>query len=289
MLPWLNIQIFFQLFFINLVKVGENTGTLDTVFMHLAEYLALELDITKKIKVALRYPIMVISAIIIASIVINVFVVPSFAKLYATMQGELPLPTLILIGFSNFIIHYWYVLILLFILAILGVREYLSTPKGARQWGYLQLKIPIIGWIIQRVLLSRFARLLSLVLRAGITAIEGIEMIGASTNNAYVAERIRSINDLIIRGNSISTAIEKTGLFSPLVIQMIALGEESGTIDNLLDEVASFYQREVDYDISRLSETIEPILLVVIGGMVLILALAVFLPTWNLATLMKKH
>jgi MSHA biogenesis protein MshG len=149
------------------------------------------------------------------------------------------------------------------------------------------LKIPVVGWLIHRILLARFARLMALVLRAGITAVEGIQMVGATTNNAFMAYKIKGVTDLIVRGNTIASAVDKTQLFPPLVIQMILLGEESGTIDHLLDEVADFYQREIDYEILRLSDIIEPILLVVIGGMVLILALGVFLPMWNLANLVS--
>ncbi|PWY55361.1 MSHA biogenesis protein MshG [Legionella qingyii] len=279
----------FSDFFLNLIVIGENTGNLDKIFLHLAEYLEMEVDITKKIKSALRYPLMVIGAIIIALLIINVFVIPAFAKLYANMHGILPLPTRILLTTSNFIIHYWYILIGIVVFAIWAIRSYIHSPKGAVQWGKFQLKIPVIGWLIHRILLTRFARLLSLVLRAGITAVDGIQMVGASTNNAYMSLRIQGVTDLIAKGNTISSAIDKTNLFPPLIIQMIVLGEESGTIDHLLDEVAEYYQREINYDIVRISDTIEPILLVIIGGMVLILALGVFLPTWNLASLVKQQ
>lgn len=279
----------FSDFFLNLIVIGENTGNLDNIFLHLAEYLEMEVDITKKVKSALRYPIMVIGAIIIALLIINVFVIPAFAKLYANMHGILPLPTRILLATSNFIIHYWYLLLGIILLIVLAIRSYIHSPTGAIQWGKLQLKIPIIGWLIHRILLTRFARLLSLVLRAGITAVEGIQMVGASTNNVYMSQQIKGVTELIAKGNTISAAIDKTHLFPPLIIQMIVLGEESGTIDHLLDEVAEYYQREIDYDIVRLSDAIEPILLVIIGGMVLILALGVFLPTWNLASLVKQQ
>jgi MSHA biogenesis protein MshG len=278
----------FSNFFISLITVGENTGNLDNIFLHLAEYLELEVDITKKVKTALRYPLMVMVAIIIALLVINVFVIPAFAKLYANMNGILPLPTRILLATSNFIISYWYVLIGgTFIFSVL-IRRYIQTPKGAIQWGKWQLKIPVFGWLVHRILLARFARLLSLVLRAGITAVDGIHMVGATTNNVYITHKIMGVTDLVVRGNTISTAIDKTMLFPPLIIQMIMLGEESGTMDRLLDEVADYYQREIDYDIVRISDAIEPFLLVVIGGMVLILALGIFLPIWNLATLVKQ-
>lgn len=278
----------FSNFFVNLITVGENTGNLDNIFLHLAEYLDLEVDITKKVKTALRYPIMVLVAILVALLIINVFVIPAFAKLYSNFQGTLPLPTRILFAISNFIMSYWYIMLGAVLVTVLFIRSYVRSAKGALQWGRWQLKIPIIGWLIHRILLARFARLLSLVLRAGMTAVEGIRMVGATTNNAYMTYKIMGVGEFIARGNTISSAIDKTHLFPPLIIQMILLGEESGTIDRLLDEVADYYQREINYDIIRLSDAIEPILLVIIGGMVLVLALGVFLPTWNLATMVKQ-
>lgn len=279
----------FSDFFINLIIVGENTGNLDNIFLHLSDYLEMEIDITKKIKAALRYPIMVISAIVVALLVINVFVLPAFERLFSSLHGVLPLPTRILFAVSNFIIHYWYVMLGAVMALGFSLRTLLRTPSGAVAWGKFQLKIPVIGWLIHRILLARFAHLMALVLRAGITAVDGIQMVGSSTGNVYMAQKIKSVTDWVSRGNTISSAIDKTALFPPLVTQMIVIGEESGAIDDLLNEVGEYYQREIDYDIVRLSDAIEPILLVVIGGMVLVLALGIFLPMWNLANLVGKR
>jgi MSHA biogenesis protein MshG len=165
----------------------------------------------------------------------------------------------------------------------MAFKMYIKTPNGELKWAKFQLNVPIIVWLIHRIILARFAQLYALVLRAGLTAVDGIELVGASTGNAYVAKKIRSISNLVSRGNSISSAIAKTGLFPPLVVQMITLGEETGSIDDLLDNVADFYQREIEYDLVRLSDAIEPIMLVIMAGMVLILALGVLLPMWDLA------
>lgn len=274
----------FSSFFVNLVKVGESTGQLDEVFLHLSSYLELETDTTKKLKTALRYPIFVIVALLIALLVINAFVIPAFASIFATFKAQLPLPTRILLATSNFLISYWYLILGVIVGAIVAFKLYIKTPQGELKWASIQLKIPVIGWLIHRILLARFARLYALVLRAGLTAVDGVELVGASTGNAYVAKKIKSVANLVSRGNSISSAIAKTGLFPPLVVQMITLGEETGSIDQLLDNVADFYQREIEYDLVRLSDAIEPIILVLMAGMVLILALGVFLPMWELAS-----
>lgn len=274
----------FTPFFTNLVKVGENTGNVDEIFLHLASYLELESDTIKKLKTALRYPTLVLVAILVALLIINAFVIPAFAGLFASFKAQLPLPTRILVASSHFLLNYWYLMLLGVIVSIIAFRLYIKTTRGALNWGHFKLKVPILGWLVHRILLARFARLYALVLRAGLTAVDGIDLVGASTGNAYVAEKIKSISTLVARGNSISSSIAKTGLFPPLVVQMITLGEETGNIDNLLDDVADFYQREIEYDLLRLSDAIEPIMLVIMGAMVLVLALGVFLPMWSLAS-----
>jgi MSHA biogenesis protein MshG len=277
----------FSPFFVNLVKVGETTGRLDQVFAYLAEYIELELDTKKKIKAALRYPLLVLIATVVALMVINGFVVPAFADLFRSFQGTLPLPTRILMVTSDFIISYWYLLILFAIGAYFALRHYIRTPSGRIVWARMQLKIPIVGWLIHRIILARFTRLYALALRSGITAVEGIDLVGSSTGNAYMSQKIKTIATLVGRGNSIAGSIAQTQLFPSLVIQMIAIGEETGNIDKLLDDVSEFYQREIAYDLDRLSDAIEPIMLMIMAVMVLILALGVFLPMWNLATQIK--
>ncbi|AHE68467.1 type II secretory pathway [Legionella oakridgensis ATCC 33761 = DSM 21215] len=219
-----------------------------------------------------------------ALLVINAFVIPAFAEMFKSFQGTLPFMTRLLIATSDFILNYWYLLLAVLFLLTAGFRFYVKTPIGELQWAKLQLKIPIVGWLIHRIILARFTRLYALVLRAGLTAVDGIELVGDSTGNAFVAQKIKTIASLVGRGNSISNSIAQTHLFPPLVLQMITLGEESGSIDDLLDDVAEFYQREISYDLVRLSDAIEPIMLVIMGVMVLILALGVFMPMWQMAS-----
>ena len=280
----------FSAFFVNLVKVGENTGQLNEVFLHLAQYLELETDTIKKFKTVLRYPSMVLVTIVVALLVINAFVIPAFSNMFESFRAQLPLPTRILIASSRFILSYWHVMVGVVVVATIAFHRYVHTSQGEFNWSKLQLKIPVVGWLLHRIWLVRFARLYALVLRAGLTALTGIELVAASTGNAYVTKKIIAVAALISRGHSISTAIGETGLFPPLIVQMITIGEETGSIEALLDDVADFYQREVDYDLRRLSDAIEPIVLVILGAMVLILALGVFLPMWSLASqAMHQH
>ncbi len=277
----------FSEFFTNLVRVGETSGELDRVFLYLADYIELDIETETKIKTAFRYPKLVIFALLIALLVINAFVVPAFSELFKSFQDNLPLPTLILMASSNFILGYWYILLGGAVLGMMLFRYVISTPEGRVKWAKFKLSIPVMGWILQRITLMRFAKLFAMVLRAGLTAVEGIDLVGVSTDDAYFSKKISATSQLIARGNSISGAMEQTALFPPLMLQMITLGEESGNIDVLLDEVADFYQRELVYDLDHLSEAIEPILLVIVGAMVLLLALGVFLPMWDMASRFK--
>lgn len=277
----------FTPFFVNLINVGENTGRLDEVFMHLANYLELQIDTKNKIKSALRYPVMVLAASFIALMIINVFVIPVFSKMFANFQGTLPLPTRMLIASSNFILSYWYILLFIAMIGLFLLRRYIKTPQGAIAWSELQLRIPIIGNLVERIIYVRFARLYALVLRSGITAVNGLELVAGTLGNPYVEQKVKSVADVIVRGNTIGQALTKAQFFSPLVIQMVVIGEESGNIDGMLDEAADYYQREVNYDLLRLSDAIEPILLVIMAAMVLVLALGVFLPMWDMASQMQ--
>ncbi|KTC64823.1 pilus assembly protein PilC [Legionella adelaidensis] len=277
----------FNTFFVNLVRVGETTGKLDRVFLHLSEYLELEVDTRKKIKSAIRYPILVVVATVVALIVINIMVIPAFADFFKSFHGTLPFVTRILIAVSGFIINYWYLLVLFSMGVFFGFRYWTRTRQGEYVWAKFLLHVPIVGWIIHRIILARFARLYALVLRAGLTAVEGIELVGASTGNAYVARKIKTVSSLVERGNTIAKSLSQSSLFTPLVIQMITLGEDTGEVDRLLDDVADFYQRELSYDLVRLSDAIEPILLIIMGVMVLILGLGVFLPLWDLASVAR--
>jgi MSHA biogenesis protein MshG len=277
----------FSDFFVNLVKVGENTGHLDTIFLYLSDYVQLDVDTKKRMKAAFRYPKMVVFGFLVALIIVNIFVIPAFADMFNNFHGVLPLPTRILVSMSNNLQHYWYVAVGLAGIIMTGFQYYIKTPDGMIRWAKFKLRIPITGWIMQRITLTRFARLYAMVLRAGLTAAKGIVLVGESTDDPNLAQQIKSSSDLIARGNTIASSIEQTRFFPPLMIQMITLGEESGKIDALLDEVAEFYQRELMFDLARMSELIEPILLLIAGFFVLILALGVFLPMWEMASQIK--
>ena len=274
----------FSALFVSMVQVGETTGSLPEAFLQLSLYLEREKETRDRIKQALRYPAIVMIAIGIALFIINMFVIPAFAKVFASFKAELPWATKVLLGTSSFTVAYWYWILAALILVSVAIRYYIHTPEGRYNWHRWKLKLPLVGSIIHRAMLGRFARSLSVTLRSGVPLVQGMTVVSRAVDNDFIAQRILQMRDGIERGETIARTAAATGLFPPMVLQMIAVGEDTGAIDNLLAEVASYYEREVDYDLKNLSTAIEPILIIFIGVMVLILALGVFLPMWDLAS-----
>jgi MSHA biogenesis protein MshG len=276
-------KLIFPSLMISLVSIGENTGSLDEVFKQLSTHFERESDTRKKIKSATRYPIIVMVVIFVAVGVINVVVIPAFSAFFKQFKTELPLPTRILIASSEFTMNYWY-LVLLILLAIFMLLVYaVNTKQGEMIYDTYKIKTPIIGGILKRALLARFSRMFSLCIRTGVPLLQTIGLIAAATDNVYINDKILGMRTDIEKGESLTASAKNTGLFTELVLQMMLIGEETGETDRLFDEVGSFYEQEVDYDVERLGASIEPILIGIISGIVLVLALGVFLPMWNLS------
>lgn len=272
----------FSAFYVAMTRVGELTGRLTEVFHRLSEHLEFELDIRARIKQALRYPAMVIIAMGIALVVINLFVLPKFAEVFAHFKSELPLMTRILLGFSAWTVKWWPLVLGAGIGAVLLWRNWLATPAGRYAWDRFKLRLPIAGNIVLKATLARFARSFALASSSGVPISQAMTVVAQTVDNAYIGARIEQMRDGVERGESISRCATATGVFTPIVLQMIAVGEETGELDTLMTEIAQMYERETDYAIKGLSAAIEPILLAIIGALVLVLALGVFLPLWNL-------
>ncbi len=272
----------FSTLYVSMIRVGENTGRLDESFLRVSQYLERERDTRERIKSALRYPVFVVVAISIALAVINLWVVPAFRRVFERANVELPLPTRILMATSDFFVAHWPLLLLGLVVLIVSFRVYVGTDQGKYRWDKIKLRLPIVGDLLNRAILGRFARSFSMALAAGVPLIQALTVVSRAVGNEYVGEHIAQMRTGIERGDSLTRTAAITSMFSPLVLQMLAIGEETGSVDKLLEEVAGFYEREVDYDLRNLSAVIEPILIVALGVMVLILALGVFLPMWEL-------
>lgn len=279
-------HIFDQLY-VSIVHVGENTGQLDLAFSQLADYLSREQETRKQIKSATRYPMFVIIAIVAALVIMNIFVIPTFKSMFDKLGSELPPLTQFLLAMSDFFIYKWQFLVGGIVGALFMLKRYLNTKDGIQRWDRYKLRLPAVGDILERSLLSRFCRSFSMMLKAGVPLTHALNLTADAVSNAYVSERIVTMRQNIERGESLARVALSSGLFTPLVMQMINVGEETGRVDELLEEVAEYYDREVDYDLKTLTSKIEPILISIVSGMVLVLALGIFTPMWDMMNAAK--
>ncbi|WP_117236075.1 type II secretion system F family protein [Vibrio maerlii] len=277
----------FSSLFVSMIGVGENTGRLDQALMQLANYYEQEVETRKRIKTAMRYPTFVLTFITIAMFILNTQVIPQFTGMFAKFGVELPLPTRILIATSDFFVNYWPLLLAIIFGGLFALRTWINTVPGRIKWDQLRLRTPIIGGIINRALLSRFSRTFSLMLSAGVPLNQALALAAEAIDNKFLEGKLLEMKSAIEAGSTITSTAVNSGIFTPLVIQMLTVGEETGQVDHLLLEVSDFYDREVDYDLKTLTARIEPILLAIVAGMVLILALGIFVPMWSMMDVMK--
>lgn len=271
----------FPKLYVSIVSVGEATGTLDKSFQRLTEYLAQEKDMHDRVKSAVRYPMIVVITIVLAMMFMSTFVIPKFAPVFAQLGGNLPLPTRLLLGTSAAVRDYWPYTLGCVALLVWLVRKYLESPGGRMRWDSFKLRMPIMGPLMYEATLSRICRSMAISLSAGMPMTQTLAVIARSSGNVFMSEKIQLLASTVERGESLSRAATASGLFTPLVLQMISIGEETGALPELLDEAAGYYEREVDHALKNLGSAIEPILIVIVGGMVLVLALGIFMPLWE--------
>lgn len=270
--------------FIAMIHVGENTGQLDDAFKRLSDILELERDTKRRLKQALRYPMFVVIALFGALMVVNFLVIPKFAAVFNKLGADLPFLTQVLVGTSNFLLAYWYFLLAAIVVGMIALKQWKNTEQGRLIWDRYKLKMPIFGPLLELITLSRFARNFASMLSAGMPVTNALTVVADATDNAWISKHIKDMRSGIERGESLLRTARQSNMFTPLILQMIAVGEETGSVDEMLINVADFYDEDVDYGLKRLAESIEPILIVAMGILVLILALGVFLPIWDLGS-----
>jgi len=273
----------FSKFYISIVRVGENSGTLPTAFLRMYEYLGMEKQIKDKLTTALRYPTTVVVAIAIAIGIITMWVLPKFTPIFAALGDNLPWATRALLGVSDFTASYWYVIVAIAMSAFAGFRLYVRDDTGRYRWDKFKLAVPVTGSIVEKAIVARICRSFALTLEAGVPMVQGLNMIARAAGNEYMSGGVLALRDGIERGEALSRTAQTVDLFTPIALQMISVGEETGALGEMLTEVADFYEREVDYELEHLSSALEPFLIVAVGAMVLVLALGVFLPLWDMA------
>ena len=267
---------------ISLVKIGEETGRLESTFLQLSQYFVLEDETKKSILKSVRYPIFVVISILIAIIVVNYFVIPSFSDLFAKFSLELPLLTKYLLSVSElFTVYHWRIIFTLFAV-ILIFMVWFNSREGRYQCHRLMLYLPFFGNILYKFEISKYMRCFSLMVGSGVSLMSALTYCSQAVGNQFIARKIEEVKSGVENGDSILNTHNKSELFSPLVIQMISVGEESGELCQLLDEVADYYEQEIQYDVNNLSAKIEPCLILLLSIFVTILALGIFIPMWDI-------
>jgi MSHA biogenesis protein MshG len=278
----------FSPFYISMIRVGETTGQLEEIFLSLFHHLDFQQFMRNQVKSALRYPGFVVAVMALALVIINIFVIPQFAKVFKGLKTELPFMTKLIVASSDFFVAWWPVMLLLAVGAVVGFRLMVASKQGRYAWDRFKLRIPIAGGIVSKATLARFARSLALGLKSGVPAVQALSLTAQVVENDFIGKKIEDMRLGVERGESILRTAIAAKIFTPVVLQMVMVGEESGALDDMMEEVAEMYQREVEYELKNLSAQIEPILIVFLGVIVLILALGVFLPMWDLGKAMIK-
>lgn len=272
----------FSKVYTNLIHAGEQSGTLDDTLLRLAELQENQLKLSRKIRGALIYPVIVLVVIIIVLIYMLSTVMPQISNLYTELNKPLPLLTQLTIGFSSIVTTFWPITILLILATAIGIRAYFRTPNGIRNWHRLKLKLPVLGILFKKVYMARFSRTMSSLVNSGVPLLEALSISADAINNVVLAEIVRGASEEVRSGKTLSSALSKNEYFLKLVPQMIKVGEESGTLGEMLAKIATYYEEEVDQAVKNLSTVIEPILIVLLGGMVFFIILAILYPIYSL-------
>lgn len=270
---------------INVVKIGENTGHLAEAFGHIHEYLEFEVNNSKQIKSAFRYPAFVLLSITFAIIVLNIFVIPTFSRFYGGLHMDLPWQTKLLIGTSDFIRHYGFYFLAACAIGAFFLFRYIGTAEGRYQWNRFELYIPVFGKLLKRIILIRFSQSLAIMLGSGLSVTQSLALVNEIILNTYITRQITGMQEAIEGGTAFTHAIAKVNLFTPLEIQILAVGEKNGELSPALSYIANFHSQEISFDLKRIHDLIGPIMIAAVSILILIIALGVYLPIWNMIDL----
>jgi type II secretory pathway component PulF len=277
----------FPIVYVNMIRAGETSGRLGESLDRFVTLAERESRSRQRVKEATRYPKIVIFSVIIAFAVLLAFVIPRFAQIFAQFKTPLPLPTRMMIGINNLVHHFWYLLLIMIVLIPILLRRYIKTEKGRVFWDRLKMRFPVFGRLFLIAALSRFTHTFVMLNKSGIPILQTLEITSSTTNNVILSQSIEEIIQKVREGRSLADAMRESGRFTPLVIQMVAVGESTGTLDEMLVRITEYYDIELENAIKKMTTYIEPALTLLMGIVVLFLALAVFLPWWNMASLFK--
>jgi type IV pilus assembly protein PilC len=277
----------FKRLYVAMIRAGEIGGVLDSVLLRLAENLEKEVALKQKIKSAMTYPTVVFCMVLMILAGMLIFVVPTFKNLYKDLGGSLPLPTRVLIGISDGAKKFWYVVAALIIGSGIGIRRWVETDKGRGTWDAMKLKMPIFGQLVHKTALSRFSRTLSVLMKSGVPILQSLEIVKDTVNNTVVSRAVEDVSSAVKEGESIARPLERHDVFPPMVVQMIAVGEETGALDTMLGKISDFYDQEVEATVDALTSLIEPVLIAVMGVAVGGMVVSLYMPMFNIINLIK--
>jgi MSHA biogenesis protein MshG len=274
----------FSSIYVSMVRAGEASGHLEDTLHRIAALQEYELETRERVKAATRYPKLVIAALIIAFFVVVTFVIPTFAKIFTKFGSELPLPTRMMIAMDKFLKEYWLVCIVGAVAMIVAFMWWIRTPPGRYWLDWVKVHLPMMGKLMSKFVLSRFSRIFATLNASGLPIMQTLQISTETIGNVYYARSLRKVTEEVKRGENLSDALARAGIFPPLLHQMATVGETTGKLDEVLGKVSDYYDQEVEYSIKRFTTLIEPVLLVVLGSFVFMVALSVFLPLFDLAS-----
>lgn len=273
--------------YVNMIEASESSGRLDEALEHLAELGEHEESVRRRMVSATRYPLLVLLALTAGFVILTTMVVPRFAAIYSQFTAALPLPTRLLLFTHVVLTRFWWVVLILAVIVAAGGRRYLQTGDHAAAWDGLKLKIPVFGPLLLKISMSRFSRITATLVTTGVSILKALDLAAGGSGNLAISRTIQSIKAGVIQGQSMTVPMRASGIFPPMVVQMVAVGEGTGRLPDLLMHVSRFYDSQVDYTIANIISLIEPFLIAVLGFVVTIMALGIFMPMWNLMSLFR--
>lgn len=273
--------------YVSMVKAGETGGSLDDVLLRLAEMLEGEVKLRGKIKSAMTYPVAVVALVVLILGAMMLFVVPQFKNIYGQLGGDLPLPTKALLALSDGVKQFWWVMIVGFIGGRMFFKRWKKTPKGREAVDAAKLRVPVFGSLFHKTALTRFASTLAMLLRSGVPILQALEIVSDTVNNKVISKAVLDVQNSVREGESMAKPLAKHSVFPPMVVQMIAVGEETGQVDVMLEKVSGFYEQEVEAAVDALTSLIEPLLIAFIGGAVGASVVALYMPMFNIINYIK--
>ncbi len=277
----------FNKLYVAMVRSGESGGVLDEVLLQLADTIEKQVELRRKVRSAMTYPLVVLALVVVILTVMLVFIVPLFKGFYKSLNGQLPLMTRMLITTSNWVVKLFPLIIVAVVLLTIAFRRWIATDNGRSRWDVFKLKVPVFGELVHKTALARFSRTFGVLLRSGVPILEALEITKETAGNTVVSRGLEDVQAGVKMGEPISRPLEAHKIFPPMVTQMIAVGEESGALDTLLEKIATFYDQEVEATVNALTSLLEPLMIVVLGGAVGTMVIALYLPMFNVIKLIK--